>query len=197
MQTADLPQFELELARLFASWDKTLTEARKSTYFTGLTKMSLAQFRRCVDIATGEEGPEDLPTPRGIWKIHSQGRTASTAVQTSAKSTGPDHLEYIANRLLYGHLIDRGGVGAQELAECQRVKRELVTEFCSYVREGDVLACPHEFLRRFTLALDRVSKLDPLTIARWRSHQDHPQAFDPYPPAMARELRPAQQESLV
>lgn len=201
MQTADREQFEIQLAVLCAGYDLPVTKARRMAYWGGLAKMTLLQFTRCIEFALGEEGPDDIPTTKGIWRIHRGFRAiGAPGVQTSARLAEPDHLAYWANRLLYAHVLARGGLGSvkgaasAELAACLKFKHQIVEWYAGPIREGDPDCTPAEFLRAWIAGLQEISRIEPSTYARWCEMLEQPEMQLPFAPAMGRELAPVQPE---
>ena len=194
MQSSEIGEFETALGTLCAGYDVPVTKARKDAYWAGLRKMSLQQFTRVVEFALSEDGPEDLPTTKAIWKMLRQLRAPGSApgVQTSAPSAEPDHLEYWANRMLLANCIARGGFGTPELEAVLEMKRELVADFCRFIREGDELATPSEFMTQWIQGLQRVSKIDAGLHDTWVEYLGEPEAQKPFKPEMGRPLQPAQ-----
>jgi hypothetical protein len=194
MQTADTPQFEEHIARLCAEFEQPLTKARKDAYWAGVAKMSLPAFIRCVDFAIGEEGPDTLPTAKGLWKIYGRLRAPLAPVQTYARDSGEDHIERWANRLLYAHLAGRGGVGSvnrqasAELEACLKLRRDLIAWFIEPIREADPDTTPAEFLRQWMAGLQEISHIEKATYARWCAMLEQPEMLEPFRPSMAREL---------
>lgn len=71
MQASDRDDFKTEMGKLCAGFGVPFTKIREDAYWTGLTRMSLPQFRRCVEYALGEHFvEEDLPTTGKLWKVH-------------------------------------------------------------------------------------------------------------------------------
>ncbi len=217
MQTADREEFEQLLAKLCAGYEKPVTQARTAAFWSGLAKMSLAQFDRCVDHALSDDGPEDLPSTKGIWRIHREMRTRGSVVssQTPSAEDQRDHLLFYANRMFLHHIGMRGGLGSTgrfvpaygmvdckpspELVAARIVVRELVEWFSEPVREGDEDATPAEFTRQFMLGLEAVSRIDPRARASWELMREQPSARVPFPAYMGRDLEPryARNDSLI
>jgi hypothetical protein len=202
VQSTDREEFETQLARLCAGFNIPVTKHRRDAYWSGLAKMSLSQLSRVIDLALGEDGPEDLPTTRTIWKMHRQMRAPGpTAVQTPARNDEPDHLEYFANRLLWLHLSHRGGLGSvkgemlEELQRCLKFKRQIVDEFAGFIREGDQDATPAAFYQWWLSGLRQVSTVEKRTIDALNAASEHPDALKPFAPGMARSLGEHQMES--
>lgn len=195
MQTADGEQFEELISQLCAGYEVPVTKHRKDAHWAGCRKMSIAQYRRCVEFALSDDGPEDLPTTKALWRIHRQLTSGSSQHSTPAtvRASEPDHLEYFANRLLLLHITHRGGIGP-ELAAALAAKRKIVDEFVGYVREGDELATPAEFRRAFLSVMRRASPLAPECLKQIREGMSAPEAAKPFEPHMARELTPRQAE---
>ena len=202
MQSSDRADFETELEKLCAAFGVPATKARQRAFWEGLARMSLPQFRRCVEIAIGENGPDDdQPTTKLIWRIHRGG--GGPAAKPAAAI--PDHLEFFANRLLWLHVSHRGGLGSvgrfeaphgliqcrptDELQACLRVNRELVAEFVGYVREGDTDATPATFVQYWISGIRRVSTLQQRTIDDLTTSSEAAWAQKPFEASMARELR--------
>jgi hypothetical protein len=195
MQAGDMPEFEAEIAKLCAGYEVPLTKHRKDAYWSGLRKLSLAQFIRCVEFALGEQGPEEYPGTKGIWRMHRQ-LSAPGGVHTSAKPSEPDHLEYWANRLLYAHIVTRGGLGPTELEACLKFKRSLIAWYAGPVKEGDPDATPAEFLRQWISGVQACSRIEKVTYNRWCEMLEREEMLKPFDPDMARErnTHPAQME---
>jgi hypothetical protein len=203
MQVADRESFEKLFARLCAAFDTPPTPVRRDAYFQGFSRFSLAQFERCVDLAIGDDELDRMPTVpqlRRQSKRHGASERADPQPPTDAR----DHLEFFANRLLLQHVASRGGLGSSgrfvmgrglvdckaspELQACLRAKRSIVDEFASYVREGDELATPAEFMRAWSIVLRKVSKVDDALLAHWGETAQRPALQQPFPAHMAREL---------
>ena len=212
MQTGDREEFEEQLTKLCAGYNLPVTVHRKEAYFTGLGKMSLAQFARCVDFAVSEEGPEDFPTTRGVWKIHRdlRGRGASAPSKPQRPPEDQrDHLVFYANRMFLRHVVTSGGLGSigrfvpthgmadsqasSELTAARRFVRDLVDCWCAYIREGDTDATQAEFIRQFSVGLHRISKVLPATQLEWEARRSDPRTLALFPASMARELEPRYQ----
>jgi hypothetical protein len=215
MNTSDREAFDDLVAKLCAGYGATVTEHRRSAYWSSLAKMSLAQFERCIDQALSEEGPEDLPPPKGIWRIHRGFRAKGPAMQAGPTEDPRDHLLFYANRMFLHHLGTRGGLGSTgrfvpaygmvdckpsaELIAARIVVRDLVEWFSAPVLEGDEDATPAEFIRQLMLGLEPVSRIEPRTRAAWEAMRQEPRARIPFPAYMGRELeaRYAPNDSLV
>lgn len=195
MQTADLEEFEELISRLCASYEVPLTKHRKDAHWQDCRKMSIAQYRRCVEFASSEGGPQDFPSTKILWRIHRQlttGSSSGSSAQT-ARASEPDHLEYLANRLLLLHITHRRGIGP-ELPGALLAKRKIVDEFIGYIRERDDLATPAEFRRAFLSVMRRASPPTPECIKQIREGMTAAGADKPFEPHMARELAPRQTE---
>jgi hypothetical protein len=210
VQTADREEFESEIGRLCAGYEKPVTKHRLDAYWSGLGKMPLAWLTRCIDHALGEHGPDDLPGAKGIWKIFHQIRGGQLFEQQGRQTAAdPDHLEYFANRLLLKHVMSRGGLGSTsrfipgyglvdcvaspELEACLKAKRALIDWFVGPIREGDMDATPAEFLRQWIAALQEIGQVDAALNTHWCKQIARPEYSQPFPPSMGRE----RQQSLV
>lgn len=203
MQTSEREEFEEYLGILCAGYNVPMTQHRKSAYFSGLAKMSLVQWVRCVEFAVGEEGPEELPTPKGIWRLHRAFRR-SPAGSNVPQIVEQDHLLFFANRMFFRHCMNRGGLGSigkfspgyglvdcepsAELIAARKVVRALVEWFLEPISEGATDATPHEFVSQLIPALQAVSPIDPATLSGWREMIDHEDARKPFEPHMGRPI---------
>jgi hypothetical protein len=208
VQTTDRDEFEQLVAELCAGYEKPVTKHRTDAYWAGLKRMSIAQFRRCVEFAISELGPEELPGSKGIWKIL-RGFRQHAPGPKAEREDARDHLEHWANRLLFSHLRGRGGLGSvatfipgesaslkdarasAELEACLKLKRELVDWFLGPVRDGDPDTTPAEFLRQWIAGLQAISRIDKSTYDRWCKQIEEPAYSQPFEPYMARELKQA------
>lgn len=205
MLSSDRDEFSAQLRKLCAGFNVPYTEERLDAYWSGLAKMSLPAFARMVDDALGEEGSPKIPTTNQLWKAYRDSRARLTApAQTDKPQAEPDHLAYFANRLLFKHILGRVGLkststfrpgfgltdcsASPELRRCQIFKNELVAEFTEYVREGDDLATPQEFIRRWILGLGKVSEIYPVTLEAYQRDMESPGAEVPFARIMARHL---------
>ena len=89
MNTEDQGEFDAQLEALCAGHDKPCTEARRTAFWKGLSKMSLIQFGRVVEHCLSEDGPEKMPTVPGIWVLWRQIRDRGRA-HAPQKASGPD-----------------------------------------------------------------------------------------------------------
>ena len=209
MQANDREEFETQLGRLCAGFNVPVTKHRVNAYWSGLAKMSLAQFSRVIDFALAEYGPDDVPPTKGIWRIHRQLRAPDAGQeQATEKKVEEDHLEWFANRLLFLHLSHRGGLGStgrfvpgerhisgmndcvasEELQACLKFKRQIVDEFTGFVREGDEDATPAAFYQWWISGLRRISPMEQRTIDTLIAASEHPSALKPFAATMARDV---------
>ena len=210
MQTADREEFEIQLQKLCAAFNVPCTEARIDAYWSGFSRLSLGQFARLVDQALGDEGPKKFPTVADLWELHKKARSSVTIAQSQTPKEDPDHLEYFANRLLKFHVFDRGGLGSTGrfvagygMADCKPsahltaaldAKRELVEDFVGFIREGDEMATPREFIRRWVHALKAITPITAKTLNTYRALAQAPQSRTPFAPSMARDLKSLETE---
>jgi hypothetical protein len=214
MLSTDREEFTRAMQRLAAGFGVPATPEREGAYWEAFARLSMAQFSRLVDHVLSEDYAAELegkrpsvPTVPQLWRVHRQlrARISSAGAPASAPAASdPDHLEYFANRLLLAHLSARGGLGSTgtflpgygitdakaspELKGCLAAKRALVAEFCGCVREGDELATPREFLRRFVVEIKKLGEVRESTLQQYRAIAVSPSARAPFAPHMARPL---------
>lgn len=206
MLSTDRAEFEAQLEKLCAGLNVPKTDARVEAYWTGLSKMSLLQFVRCIDHALSEEGPEKFPTVPAMWKILRTFRQSAVEITQSAPAQSQDHLLFFANRMFWRILSGRIGEGmgstgkfvaplgvvdckaSTELASCRVAVRELVEYFTLPVLEGDEDATPHAYISAFVNAMKRCTTIDEGALAHWRSALIDPRSKVPFPKYMARPL---------
>jgi hypothetical protein len=194
MLSTDREEFVTLLRTLCAGFNVPATPEREDAYWRGLSKMSLLQFARVIDYALSEQGPDKLPIPKSLWRLHRDAKTEVTQVTHSAKVTEhQDHLAYYANRMLLRHVMSRNGVGSVELSAARMAVADVVQWFCGPIREGDADATPHAFITAYVKALQRVSAIDASTLSVWNGMLKEPRAQEPFPPFMGRELHEQRQ----
>lgn len=209
MQPDDREEFRMVLATLCAGFDVPMTKAREDAYWVGLAKMSLTQFRRCVEHAIGADYTDDrFPNTNKIWRIYRGTAFTNAPAEQKALPPDPDHLAYFANRLLWLHVSHRGGLGStgrfvpaygmvdckgsDELNRCLAFKRAIVEEFCEWVNNGDETATPESFIRWWIVGMQKISEVLPRTIRDLERLAEEPEARHPFAPLMAREITPYQ-----
>lgn len=213
MQIADREEFLRELSKLCAGFGVPLTKAREESYWTALARMALPQFRRCIEHALGPDyDGDDFPKTGQIWRIYKGTAVTQSSPAAKALPVESDHLEYFANRLLWLHVSHRGGLGStgtfvpgerhisgmndchesSEMQLCLRYKRDLVTQFCGFVEEGDVMATPAAFIRWWVHGLARISEVLPRTARAYSQAAAEEGAQKPFPASMARMSIPDQ-----
>lgn len=209
MLSTDRVEFESQLGALCAGFNVPATKDRQEAYWTGLSKMTLLQFVRCVEGALGQDGPEKFPTVNALWQIHRKAR--HHAPQSVPQIEEQDHLLFFANRMFFRHLMNRGGLGSTgrfvqsygmvdckaspELRAARKVVRDLVDYFMGPVSEGDEDATPAEFVRQMIVALDKVSRIDSRTLTGWAEMVKHADALKPFETYMGRPLPEKYQSS--
>jgi hypothetical protein len=80
MQADDLTEFERLLGQLCAAFEVPVTKARKDAYWTGLRKMSIAQFARLVDLALTDSKFVSMPPVGAFRKLADKPSGQSRAV---------------------------------------------------------------------------------------------------------------------
>jgi len=205
MLSTDRTEFETQVGTLCGGFNVPATRERQDAFWTGLAKMTLVEFVRCVEFALSEEGPDKFPTTKAVWKLHREIKSHARAhtQQVVRQVEQQDHLLHFANRMFYRHLMNRGGLGSigrftshgmvdckasSELLAARKVLREHVAWFCGPVRDGDPDATPLEFVTQFIPLLQRVSPIDQRTLDGWAGMSAHPDARIPFAPYMARDL---------
>lgn len=215
MLSTDRSEFEAQVGTLCAGFNVPATRERQDAFWTGLAKMSLVEFVRCVEFALGEDGPDKFPTTKSLWKLHREIKSQARAhtQQSVQRIEQQDHLLNFANRLFLRHLVNRGGLGSvgrftygrgmvdcqasAELLAARKVLRDHVEWFCGPIRDGDPDATPYEFVTQLIPMLERVSRIDWETLGGWRTVIAHPDARIPFPPSMGRELPIETQAQIV
>jgi hypothetical protein len=210
MQASERGDFKTELEKLCAGFGVPFTRAREESYWTGLARMSIQQFRRCVEFALGPDyDGTDFPKTGQIWGIY-KGTAIKPNPEAKALPADQDHLAYLANQLLWIHVSHRGGLGSTgvfipahgmvdckasgELQRCLKFKRELVAQFCGFVQDSDDMATPAAFIRWWLGGLRKVSELLPRTVKTLEEMAEHADAQKPFPIWMARDIAPTQPE---
>lgn len=199
MHSSDRPDFEARIGELFAGFPGSGIQTRERTeaYWKGLQKLGLVELGRLIDYALGEHGPDRLPSVPQLWRMRADMRRAPREGLPSKKPLSPDHLEFFANRLVWHHVRTRGGLGSapqrpsDELEQVLALRRDLVAEFREYVLEGDDLATPAEFCRRWLAALRSISTPTPKHIALIEGFQRRETSHAPFPSHLVRPLTPA------
>lgn len=197
MQTSDRPEFETAVGKLCAAYNVPATPERFDAYWTAFQKLGVADFVRMVDRALGEGATAKFPTIGQLWGIRKNVR--HEAPDAPAKEE-PDTLEMFANRLLIKHIIGRSGLGSAatfkaphgmtgchpsaELTECLKAKNALIAEFDAYIREGEELATPFEFVRRWVADLKRIGAVGEVTLIEYREICKEHLAREPFPKTM-------------
>ena len=215
MQASDREDFLRELGKLCAGFGVPLTKGREEAFWVGLTRMSILQFRKCVEHALGPDyDGDEFPKTGQIWRIYKGTAISPNRPDVKLLPADQDHLAYFANRLLFTHLSHRSGLGSTgtfipgeagksgmndchastELELCLRYKRDLVRQFCEFVNEGDQMATPAAFIRWWAGGLAKFSEVLPRTQAAYRTMAEGEEAQKPFPTYMARELAPVQPE---
>ena len=211
MQASERDEFLRELSKLCAGFGVPMTKHREEAYWTGLARMSSAQFRKCVEFALGPDyDGTEFPKTGQIWGIYKGTAISPNKPNVKALPADEDHLAYLANRLLWLHVSHRGGLGStgrfvpahgmvdckasSELTACLKFKRGLVAQFCEFVREGDELATQAAFVRWWAGGLAKVSEVLPRTARNYEQLASAPESQKPLPAYMARELAPVQPE---
>lgn len=167
---SDAEDFDAQLLRLFAAFDKPATDARLAAYREGLKQMPTISLARVINALTGENQPTEFPKPRDIWSRYrslrdpARGERAADAKSAEIKT---DEIESLSHQLLWIHVAAQKGLGTkpkpegglhigQELADCMHERRELVLAAREGIADGTPLT-PRWFVEQWIRALDRVS----------------------------------------
>ncbi len=206
MLSTDREEFESQLRKLCAGFDTPYTTDREEAYWSGMQKMTLLQFVRCVDEALGENyfdpknpATKRIPTTGALWQLHRTARTHATQITQAPRQQveEKDHILYFANRLFLRHVVNREGLGPAELKAARLFVRQLVAEFQGYVRENDADATPAEFIAQLIRGLETIGTIGRETLIGWQRQARFPHANQPFPAFMARQLPVESQRELV
>jgi hypothetical protein len=214
MQTAERDEFEAQMLMLCAGKNVPVGD-RLEAYWIGLKQMSIAQFACVVEYALGEEGPEKIPTTNQVWSIHKQLRNRCTTHEQPQLPAiqEAEHIEFLANQLLWMVISDRGGLGSTgrfipgngvvdctasaELTAALKAKHDVAALFAEVICEQHQDATPFEFIRTFKIALEQVGvRIEQKTLSRWRTMMQHPSAKLQFPEFMGRNRAAASSTAL-
>lgn len=108
MQSTDRKAFEDQIRVLCAGYNVPATDERIEAYWRGLQRMHVPQLVRAVDYALGEQGPEKLPTPKGLSALlHA---TRASAPDRPTVRPKHDPLKALGNGCLVRVLLRNRGV---------------------------------------------------------------------------------------
>lgn len=68
MQASDRPEFERQVAMLFAAYNVPPGD-RSEAYWKAFNVLGLVEFARMIEFTIGPDGPEKLPTVPQLWKL--------------------------------------------------------------------------------------------------------------------------------
>ena len=200
MRGMDEPKFRTILASLAEVFTHEISAPFAALYWEALKDLAIEQIEAGAKfwIKTGKR----FPKPAELRAERFQ--ETSRAFKPDPRMEGPDHLLFFANRLPLTHMMARGALGStgtykagfgmvdcrasDELLAARKVVHDLVDEFSAYVRDGDELATPAQFIRLFVLALDRVSKIDPIAMNAFNRTLKQSATEKPFVRSMARSL---------
>jgi hypothetical protein len=175
-----------QTTRLCAAYNVPANAERLDAYWTAFGKLGAVEFARMIEHCLTDQGPEKMPSVRQVWDVRRQLRTRIPT--TAANPAELDHVGFFANRMLWEHVNSRQGLSNDELTGVLDFKRTLVNQFCEYIRAGDDLATPNEFLRQWVLGLEKLSAITELTRAKWRRMFRMETGNRPFEPHMGRML---------
>jgi len=103
MLSTDRGEFETQMRTLCEGFNLPAA-AKLEAYWTGMAKMSLVEFTRCVEHALGEQGPEKFPTTGQLWRIRAQlrargSRTCAAPIDTSHATVQEQLCEFVMKKL--------------------------------------------------------------------------------------------------
>lgn len=94
MNSTDQPAFNERCKVLLAGFNTMVTPERLEAYWTGLNRMPMGTFERCLSHVLGPDAPDRLPTPGGMWRVAKElrakpsGNVGTTAVPEVDKFAG-------------------------------------------------------------------------------------------------------------
>lgn len=132
MLSTDGEEFEAQIRVLFANWDKPPSKERIEAYRRGLQSMQMPALTRLIDYAISPDGPDDLPTPKGMWALQREmrehQRLREQALRPQQAAAGDDHA-LLVNRWLLVFLLAVQGVEPDVLPRLQRTKDTILEGF--------------------------------------------------------------------
>lgn len=207
MQNSDRGSFDALVQKLAQGFGHAPGKERLDAYWSAFQALSLTQFARIVEHALSPEYAAKLDTARPqmpsvpqLWMVNGLLKArAQSAPQATGANAGPrDSLQLWANRQLLIHIFARGGLGSTghapsaELSACLKLRDALVDEFDGYVAEGDDLATPREYLRRWVAGLRAIGAIAEDALARYREAAQSAEGRAPFPRWMASAPRTAE-----
>ena len=175
MRQIDDPKFRAILASLGEVYSKQISPQLASLFWEALKDLPI----EAVDQGARSwiKHGKNFPRPANLRDMVTQlSQAAPKALVDQRQAEEPqDHLLFFANRLFLKYAGARLGMQA-ELAPARNALRDLVDEFCGYIREGDELATPAAFAE----LLCKILKIPRSLFGRFPD--------DPFPQFMGREL---------
>jgi len=100
---ADREEFARQLRELCAGFNVPMGE-REAAYWRGLAKMEIATFARVVEHCLGDDGPDKIPTTRGVWALSKSMRARSAPAAPTRPAWSGDKWDIEANLRLLNHI---------------------------------------------------------------------------------------------
>ncbi len=194
MKPDDTRRFQVVMAKLGEIFAKQITPELTTLYWQALKAMPIEQIEAGADAAIAHL--KFFPKPAEIRHLAEEQATPGGGNGPGTNGQ-PDHAEFFGNRLLLRYLFDRrtgassGGFTGGVLPEMDaliELRRSLVAEFVGYIREGDDLATPAEFIRRWLIGLQRIGSPSAAHVAYLKRIAESPNTQNPMPAAMARPI---------
>ena len=201
MQPSDRTEFNAQMGRLAAGFSCPDTKERNNAYWESFNSLALSQFARIVEHALSPEWtqhidpkrPAVVPTVPQLWQIHSM--LKSRSITRESIDTTVDSLALFGNRMFLFHLLARHGLGStpgkpsMEYLVCLKCRDILIDEFTAYIRDGDELATPREYVRRWVAMLKREGfVIHDLAMKKYRFIASSAKGKAPFPRAMIGEV---------
>lgn len=125
MNSTEKPRFEERCKVLLSGFNVMPSPERVEAYWTGLGRMQLGIFERCVEHVLGPEAPEKLPTPGQIWRVSKELRAKPEKAQQGAPASEFDKFSAYGNRAMLAWLCKHGQASEESLAQMVVEKNKL------------------------------------------------------------------------
>jgi hypothetical protein len=194
MRPTDDPKFRVILASFGEVYSKQVSAPMASLFWEALKDLAIEQVEAGAK-AWIKHGAH-FPKPADLRKMISEREHAAPKPFLNEREAEEpqDHLLFLANRLFLKHAAARCGLGSKdgiasaESLAARKVVRELVSEFCGYIQEGDEMATPAAFVTVFAKALGKISLLEASTVRLLDEAIASEQGQIPFAPYMGRVL---------
>ncbi len=125
MNSTERPVFEDRCKVLLAGFNTMVTPERLEAYWTGLNRMPLGTFERCLSHVLGPEAPDRLPTPGQLWRVSKELRAKPDARSTAPVQPQGETFANYGNRAMVAWLCKRGPASATALLDMVDEKNRL------------------------------------------------------------------------